>query len=307
MKKRVIAIVGPTASGKTALSLQAAQMLGGEILCMDSMQIYRDMDIGTAKPTREELALVPHYLHSFLSPIDSFSVSQYEKMARPLMARIKTPLLVGGTGLYLQSLSLPMDYGAVGGDEAIREKYHRVADEQGTGALHALLEAVDPRSAARLHPNDVRRVVRALEVFELTGVPLSNQKMPDAEDCPYDFQIYALEWERDALYARVNRRVDQMMSEGLLQEVKRLREQGVPESAQSMQGLGYKELRLALDGKMTVPDAVTLIKTRTRHYAKRQLTWFRRDARVQWIPYAPGKPLAPIAERIADEYGKERK
>ena len=150
MKKRVIAIVGPTASGKTALSLQAAQMLGGEILCMDSMQIYRDMDIGTAKPTREELALVPHYLHSFLSPIDSFSVSQYEKMARPLMARIKTPLLVGGTGLYLQSLSLPMDYGAVGGDEAIREKYHRVADEQGTGALHALLEAVDPRSAARL-------------------------------------------------------------------------------------------------------------------------------------------------------------
>lgn len=306
MKKRVIAIVGPTASGKTALSLLAAKCLNAEILCMDSMQVYRGMDIGTAKPTKEELALVPHHLHSFLDPDASFSVTQYEKLAREAIGRVKTPILVGGTGMYLQALSLPMDYGAVGGDEKIREKYHRVADEQGTEALHALLAAIDPVSAARLHPNDVRRVVRALEVYELTGVPLSSQKMPSTEDSPFDFQIYALELSRETLYARVNARVDQMMAAGLLDEVKRLREQGVRPDAQSMQGLGYKELWPVLEGKAALSDAVTLIKTRTRHYAKRQLTWFKRDARVRWIPWAPGQPLAPIAEMIVNEYNKER-
>lgn len=306
MKKRVIAIVGPTASGKTALSLLAAKSLNAEILCMDSMQVYRGMDIGTAKPTKEELALVPHHLHSFLDPDASFSVTQYEKLAREAIGRVKTPILVGGTGMYLQALSLPMDYGAVGGDEKIREKYHRVADEQGTEALHALLAAIDPVSAARLHPNDVRRVVRALEVYELTGVPLSSQKMPSTEDSPFDFQIYALELNRETLYARVNARVDQMMAAGLLDEVKRLREQGVRPDAQSMQGLGYKELWPVLEGKAALSDAVTLIKTRTRHYAKRQLTWFKRDARVRWIPWAPSQPLATIAEMIVNEYNKER-
>lgn len=307
MKKRVIAIVGPTASGKTALSLLVAQALSGEILCMDSMQVYRGMDIGTAKPSKEELSLVPHRLHSFLDPDASFSVTQYEKLAREMIERVETPILVGGTGMYLQALSLPMDYGAVGSDEKIREKYHRVADEQGTDALHALLAAVDPVSAARLHPNDVRRVVRALEVYDLTGVPLSSQKMPDAEDCPYDFQIYALDMDRDTLYARVNARVDQMMAAGLLDEVKSLRDQGIRPDAQSMQGLGYKELWPVLEGKTPLPDAVALIKTRTRHYAKRQLTWFRRDARVRWLPWAPGQALGPIADFIVNEYKKERK
>ena len=302
MKKRVIAIVGPTASGKTALSLLVAQALRGSILCMDSMQIYQGMDIGTAKPTALELAQAPHYLHSFLAPDASFSVAQYEKMARDLIGRLDAPILVGGTGLYLQALSLPMDYGAVGGDEAIRKRYHEIADTQGPEALHAFLAKADPVSAARLHPNDVRRVVRALEVYDLTGVPLSSQKMPGPEDCPYDFQIYALDLPRDALYERVNQRVDRMMEAGLLFEVKRLRDQGVPPDAQSMQGLGYKELCAALDGQTPLSDAVTLIKTRTRHYAKRQLTWFRRDERVRWIPFVPGQPLEPIAQMIADAY-----
>lgn len=300
MKKRVIGIVGPTASGKTALSLMIGQRLHGEILCMDSMQIYKGMDIGTAKPTQAEQALVPHHLHSFLEPTESFSVSQYAQMARDVIERVETPILVGGTGMYLQSLSLPMDYGAVGGDEEIRRKYHAIADTQGVDALHQILEKVDPVSAARLHPNDVRRVVRALEVYDLTGTPFSAQKMPEAEDAPYDFQLYALDWPREILYQRVDQRVDQMMGEGLLEEVKRLKDSGIPADAQSMQGLGYKELLPVLDGTMALSDAVSLIKLRTRHYAKRQLTWFKRDGRIQWIPFTLGQNLEPIAEWIYD-------
>ena len=173
MKKRVLGIVGPTASGKTALSLLAAERLGGDILCMDSMQIYRGMDIGTAKPTKEEQARAPHHLHSFLDPDETFSVSQYAQKAREVIERVDVPILVGGTGMYLQSLSLPMDYGAVGGDESIRKKYHAIVDAQGPEALHDLLKKVDPLSAQRLHPNDLRRVIRAIEVYELTGTPLS--------------------------------------------------------------------------------------------------------------------------------------
>ncbi len=305
MKKRVIGIVGPTASGKTALSLLAGQRLGGDILCMDSMQIYKGMDIGTAKPTKEEQALVPHHLHSFLEPAESFSVSQYADKARAVIEQVSVPILVGGTGMYLQSLSLPMDYGAVGGDEAIRKHYHEIADTQGAEALHQILARVDPVSAERLHPNDIRRVVRALEVYDLTGTPLSAQKMPEPEDSPYDFQLYALDLPREVLYSRVDQRVDQMMRDGLLDEVKRLKDSGVPEDAQSMQGLGYKELLPVLNGKSSLEEAVSLIKLRTRHYAKRQLTWFKRDGRIRWVPYQPGDPLEPIAEMICDNMRKE--
>ncbi len=298
-KKRVIAIVGPTASGKTALSLPVAKKLGGDILCMDSMQIYKYMDIGTAKPTPAEQAAVPHHLHSFLEPEETFSVSQYASLARQVIDRVEVPILVGGTGMYLQSLSLPMDYGAVGGDEGIRKKYHEIADTQGAEALHDLLKQADPLSAARLHPNDVRRVVRALEVFELTGSPLSAQKMPGPQDAPYDFQIYALSWPRETLYARIDRRVDEMMKDGLLEEVKSLRARGVPADAQSMQGLGYKELLPVLDGTMALPDAVNLIKLRTRHFAKRQLTWFNRDERIHWRTL---DRLEPLIEEICAGY-----
>ncbi|MBQ7656603.1 MAG: tRNA (adenosine(37)-N6)-dimethylallyltransferase MiaA [Clostridia bacterium] len=298
MKKRVIGIVGPTASGKTALSLLVGKRLRGGILCMDSMQIYKGMDVGTAKPNKEEQALLPHYLHSFLEPTESFSVSQYAEKAREVIGRVEVPILVGGTGMYLQSLSLPMEYGAVGGDEAIRRKYHEIADTQGADALHRILEQADPVSAARLHPNDVRRVVRALEVYDLTGTPFSAQKMPGPEDAPYDFQLYALDMPRDVLYNRVDQRVDQMMKDGLLDEVKRLKDSGVPADAQSMQGLGYKELLPVLDGSMALPDAVSLIKLRTRHYAKRQLTWFKRDERIRWMPFHPGDSLEPIADVI---------
>lgn len=306
-KKRVLGIVGPTASGKTALSLLVAERLGGEILCMDSMQIYRGMDIGTAKPTKEEQARVPHHLHSFLNPDEPFSVSQYAQKAREIIEGVKAPILVGGTGMYLQSLSLPMDYGAVGGDEKIRKKYHEIADTQGAEALHALLAQVDPPSAQKLHPNDVRRVVRALEVFDLTGAPLSAQKMPEESDAPYDFQLYALDLPRVILYERVERRVDEMMRQGLLEEVRRLKDSGLSPDAQSMQGLGYKELWPVLTGEASLADAVSLLKMRTRRYAKRQLTWFRRDERIQWLPWTPGQQLEPLAEMICQKYSDDGK
>ncbi len=303
-KKRVLGIVGPTASGKTSLSLLVAERLGGEILCMDSMQIYRGMDIGTAKPTKEEQARVPHHLHSFLDPDEPFSVSQYAQKAREVIEQVPVPILVGGTGMYLQSLSLPMDYGAVGGDEEIRKKYHEIADTQGPEALHALLKQVDPMSAQKLHPNDVRRVVRALEVYALTGVPLSSQKMPEPEDAPYDSQLYAIDLPRNILYDRVNQRVDEMMAQGLLEEVKKLKDSGLSPDAQSMQGLGYKELWPVLTGETNLTDAVSLLKLRTRHYAKRQLTWFKRDKRIQWLPWTPGQDLEELADLICESFDK---
>ena len=301
-KKRVVGIVGPTASGKTALSMTVARALGSEIVCMDSMQIYRGMDIGTAKPTREERGKIPHHMLDILDPGESFSVSQYARQARVCIRKIERPLLVGGTGMYLQSLSLPMDYGAAPGDEEIRQKYHKIAETQGQEALHALLRRVDPLSAARLHPHDERRVVRALEVYELTGVPLSRQKMPGAEECPYDFQLYALDIPRSILYARIDRRVDEMIRQGLLEEVRALMSGGLSPDAQSMQGLGYKEMLPVLRGETSLEDAAALLKIRTRHYAKRQLTWFKRDERIQWLPYLPEDALGPIAARICQHY-----
>ena len=283
-KKRVFGFVGPTASGKTALSLDFAEKTGGEILCMDSMQIYQGMDIGTAKPTPEERARVPHHLLDIVSPSDSFSVADYQRLAQPLLESLPVPVLVGGTGLYLKALSLTMELGATVGDEAVRARYEAVAAEQGNEALHALLQERDPVSAARLHPNDVRRVVRALEVLELTGKPISAQVLPTYDDSPYSFTLFALDWPRDLLYRRINLRVDQMMAEGLADEVAALRDEGVPADAQSMQGLGYKELLSCFRGEMPLPDAVELIKQRTRNYAKRQLTWFRADKRIRWLP-----------------------
>lgn len=300
-KKPVVAIVGPTASGKTALSLPAAKALGGEILCMDSMQVYRGMDIGTAKPTKAERSIVPHHLLDMLDPGDSFSVSQYAEAARACISQVRLPILVGGTGMYLQSLSQPMNYGTVAGDEEIRQKYHALADTQGPQAVHRELNKIDPPTAARLHPNDLRRVIRALEVYELTGVPFSQQKTPDEQDAPYDFRIYALDLPREALYGRVNRRVDEMMDAGLLSEVQRLLDGGLSPEAQSMQGLGYKELAPVILRRAPLSEAVDLIKLRTRHFAKRQLTWFRRDQRIRWLPWQPGQDTAPLIERIIKE------
>ena len=298
-KKRVWGLVGPTASGKTAVSLALAEQLKGEILCMDSMQIYKGMDIGTAKPTKEEQARVPHHLLDLVEPTKSFSVTEYAALARPLIEKIDTPILVGGTGFYLSALSLPLDFGFVRGDNAIREKYQAICDAEGAEALHALLEKVDKASAARLHPNDTRRVIRALEVYDLTGVPFSEQVMPTEADAPYDFSLFALDMDRQRLYERIEKRVDNMMQDGLLDEVETLIKSGVPEQAQAMQGLGYKELLPVLHGTETLANATALIKQKTRNYAKRQLTWFRRDKRIHWLHVDEHTTLTDLLEQIS--------
>lgn len=281
-KKTILGIVGATASGKTALSLSLAQQLHADILCMDSMQVYKHMDIGTAKPTALEQSLVPHYLLDLTEPSQPFTVTDYADAARPLMDTLSTPMLVGGTGLYLQALSSGENFGAVKGDETIRQKLHAIADAHGPAYLYSELQKADPDYAAKIHANDVRRVVRALEVYELTGLPFSKQPTTEV-DTPYSFCLFALDLPRDVLYDRVNKRVDVMMKEGLLAEVEALWAMGVPSDASSIQGLGYKELYAYLAGECSLEDAISLIKLRTRHFAKRQLTWFRRDTRIHWL------------------------
>lgn len=289
-KPRILVFTGATASGKTSLALQVARRLPCEIICMDSMQIYKRMDIGTAKPTAEEQAVAPHHMLDIIEPSASFSVAEYVERTHQVIADILSrghiPTLVGGTGLYLQGLSLPMNYGGLPSDPSVRQALTEEMEKLGAQEMHAHLSRIDPPSAARLHPNDARRVIRALEIYQLTGIPMSQHKTPTDADSPYDFSVYAIDWDRHILHDRINLRVDQMMKEGLLDEVRSLIASGVPSDAQSMQGLGYKELLPVLNGSMPLSDAVEQIKTGTRNYARRQLIWFRRDKRVHWIPSA---------------------
>ena len=293
-------VTGPTATGKTARAVHLAKAIGGEIISADSRQIYRGMDIGTAKPTAEEKAQAPHHLLDVADPAEPFSVTQYTALARPLLERIPAPILVGGTGFYLRGLSQPMDYGYVRGDQAIRDRYEAMAASEGVQAVHDRLRAVDRVTAERLHPNDLRRVVRALEVYELTGTRFSEQKPPDPEDMPWRFLLFALDWPRDTLYRRIDARVDVMMAEGLAEEVRRLLDSGVPADAQAMQGIGYKELIPVLRDNAPLEEAVELIKRRSRNYAKRQLTWFRADKRIHWITMNEGRTMEQAFDEMND-------
>ncbi len=287
-KPRILGIVGATASGKTSLSLPVARTLGCEILCMDSMQIYRRMDIGTAKPTAEEQAAVPHHLLDIVEPTDSYSVAEYVNAARAVIDAVvrrgHIPMLVGGTGLYLRGLTLPMDYGGLPSDPSVRAELQEQLDQMGAQEMHRRLQSADAETAARLHPNDTRRVLRALEIYRLTGVPMSQHRAPQDADSPYDFQLYSIDWPRAEMHSRINLRVDQMLREGLLDEVDSLLQSGVTPDMQSMQGLGYKELIPVAQGRGVLKDAAEQIKTGTRNYARRQLIWFRRDQRIRWIP-----------------------
>lgn len=305
MRQKVLALAGPTASGKTGLAIQAALERNGEIVCMDSMQVYRGMDIGTAKPTLAERALVPHHLLDVADPRQPFSVAEYRELAeeaiRGILNRGRLPVLCGGTGLYLRALSRGLDFGGTPADPGIRARYQRLADTRGARAVHDLLMARDRKSAERLHPNNLRRVIRALEVLEITGRPFSGQEMPKEGEGPFDIRPFALRWPREALYARVNARVDAMLAAGLLEEVRALVEQGVPPEAQSMQGLGYKELLPCLEDRKGLPEAVETIKRRTRNYAKRQMTWFLADSSVRWLD--AGNGMASHLGTIAEEMG----
>lgn len=280
-------LTGPTASGKTALSIKLAKEHQCEIICMDSMQIYRGMTIGTAKPTPEEMEGIPHHMLDVADPDEPFSVARYQEMAEAAIADIlsrgKQPLLVGGTGLYLRALRHPMAMGMVTGDDRIREELEQQAKEtDGRYQLHRRLLEVDPDTANRLHVNDVRRIVRALEVYLLTGVPFSKQPQVETEP-PYNYRVATLTMDRSTLYQRIEKRVDMMLDAGLADEVRSLLESGVPADAQALKGIGYKEMIPYLRGECTLDEAVYELKLGTRHYAKRQLTWMRREEDVLWV------------------------
>lgn len=280
-------IAGPTASGKTALSIRLAKAHDCEIVCMDSMQIYRGMTIGTAKPIPDEMDGVPHHMLDVASPDEPFSVARYQEMAEEVMADVirrgHRPLLVGGTGLYLRALRHPMAMGMVTGDDNIRAALEKEAQEtDGRFKLHQRLSEVDPDTAERLHVNDVRRVVRALEVYQLTGVPFSKQPQVEAEP-PFNYRVASLTMDREKLYQRIEKRVDLMLEAGLVQEVRDLLNSGIPADAQALKGLGYKEIIPYLRGEWTLDKAIYELKLGTRHYAKRQLTWMRREEDVCWV------------------------
>ena len=283
-------LTGPTASGKTALAVRLAREAGFDILCMDSMQIYRRMNIGTAKPTRSEMQGVPHHMMDICEPTEAFSVAQYrdtaEKLAGELYAgKGREVLFVGGTALYLQALMHPMGMGSVPADPALRQELNRIAEMPGgKQEIHRRLEQLDPDTAARLPVNDVRRVIRAIEVTEATGVPFSQQ--PDRKpDNPgrYRWKVVSTAMERSLLYERINERVTDMIRRGLKEEVESLLAEGVPEDAQSMSGLGYKEMIPCIRGEYGIRDAAERIRTGTRHYAKRQMTFLRREESIRYV------------------------
>lgn len=287
MKKPLIILAGPTAVGKTALSVRLAREIGAEIISADSVQVYRHMDIGSAKIRPEEMEGIPHYLVDVLEPEEEFNVVRFQQMAKEaadeIWAKGKIPLVVGGTGFYIQALLYDIDFTENSGDRTCRQELERTAAEKGGEYLHELLSQADPQAAEQIHPNNVKRIIRALEFHQQTGGKISEHNAKEREkESPYQYAYFVLTDERSRLYERIDRRVDLMMEQGLLDEVRFLKERGVRADSTAMQGLGYKELYAYLDGVCPLEEAVRLIKRDTRHFAKRQLTWFKRERDVIW-------------------------
>ena len=275
---KVLVICGATASGKTSLAVSCAEKLNTEIISADSMLVYKNLNIGTAKPSNEEKRGVLHHLIDVVEPTESFSVSDYEKAALPIVEKLlsegKTPIICGGTGFYIQSLLYKSQFGNVGANAEIREKYERLAEENGVEYVHELLAKVDKESAEKLHANDLKRVIRALEIYEITGKPKSEQN--DKQIPRFDFLSVSIEYPRETLYERINLRVEQMFANGLLEEVQGLLRQGITTDMQAMQGIGYKEVAEGLQNGWTRAEMIELIQKNTRNYAKRQQTFFKR-------------------------------
>ncbi len=287
-KKSLVVLTGPTAVGKTKASIELAKSIGGEIISADSMQVYRYMDIGSAKITKEEMEGVPHYLVDVLDPKEEFHVVKFQEMAKKAMEEIYShshiPIVVGGTGFYIQALLYDIDFTDNDEDTGIRKELEEFAEKNGLEALHERLRKVDPVSAETIHANNKKRVIRALEFYMQTGTPISEHNETErAKESPYDFRYFVLTDDRRKLYNRIDRRVDLMVESGLVEEVKKLKEMGCTRNMVSMQGLGYKEILEYLEGDSSLEEAIYKIKRDTRHFAKRQLTWFRRERQVIWL------------------------
>lgn len=288
MKKPLVILTGPTAVGKTKASIGLAKAIGGEIISADSMQVYKQMDIGSAKIKPSEMEGVPHYLVDVLEPDEEFHVVRFQQMAKQAMEEIyakgKIPILVGGTGFYIQAVLYDIDFSKNDKDTSYREALELLAQSRGAEYLHECLRKVDEKSAEDIHANNVKRVIRALEYFYQTGKKISEHNEEQrSKESPYNFAYFVLNDERSHLYERINLRVDQMITEGLVNEVRALKDKGYTKDMVSMQGLGYKEILDYLDEKDSLEHAVEIIKRDTRHFAKRQITWFKRESDVTWI------------------------
>lgn len=298
---KLIAICGATATGKSDLAVECAKRLNGEIISCDAFLVYRGLNIGTAKPRMEERGGIPHYMIDVADPREKFSVSDFERLALPILedilSRKKTPILCGGTGFYMNALLYAQSFGNAPASEAVRRKYEEILSEKGKEYLHGLLREVDPESAEALHVNDTVRVTRALEIYELTGRKKSEQNDPKIPR--YPFVSFAFDYPREELYARIERRVDQMIEAGLVQEVEGLLASGVPENAQCMQGIGYKEVVESLKNGELQSIMSDIIKKNTRNYAKRQLTFFKRTENLHWLQ---PKSILEAAEEIVKIY-----
>lgn len=284
----MIILTGPTAVGKTALSIELAKRINGAIISADSMQVYKHMDIGSAKILPEEMQGIPHYMIDELEPEEEFHVVRFVEMAKKYLAEIygagKIPIIVGGTGFYIQALLYDIDFTDQECDEAYRSRLETLAKEQGAQKLHEMLQTVDPASAEAIHANNIKRVIRALEFYHLTGKKISEHNERERQKAsPYNFAYFVLTDDRAKLYERIDRRVDDMIEQGLVDEVRKLKEMGCHRDMVSMQGLGYKEILAYLDGELTLEEAVYIVKRETRHFAKRQLTWFKREREVIWL------------------------
>ncbi len=286
-KQPLLVLIGPTAVGKTRMSLDIAKYWNAEIISGDSMQVYKGMDIGTAKIPLDEREGIPHHLIDISEPDVPYSAADFQAGATAAISQIaergKLPFIVGGTGLYVESVCYQFQFADIGSDEAFRQEQERFASEHGAVALHARLAAIDPPAGERLHPNDLRRVIRALEVFHMTGQTFSEQQAGQTKVSPYELCIIGLTMDRSELYRRIEQRVDLMMEQGLVEEVRLLLDRDMPPAAVAMQGLGYKEIAQYLQGNCTLEAAVERLKRDTRRFAKRQLSWFRHMNDIHWI------------------------
>ena len=301
MLEKIIAVVGPTASGKTALAIEIAKEFNGEVVSCDSMQIYKHMDIGTAKPTIEEQQQVKHHMIDIVEPYENYSVAEFTKRAREciddVIARGKVPVVAGGTGLYFDSIVENVVFPDIPNDPKFCDEMYEMAELCGNQAVHDLLAQKDPQAAAKIHPNNLRRVIRALEICHVTGRTFTAVNADSKHEPIYDALIFGLDIEREFLYDRINRRVEQMIAEGLLEEVQGLKDMGIDRNTTAMQAIGYKEFLEFLDGKSTFHEAVDKIKMESRRYAKRQLTWFRRNSGINWVEPKNDEELAKIFQK----------